>query len=150
MTATTGLVIDHATHTIRFTRSFDAPPALVFSAWTDAEQLRCWWDPTGEKLTICEIDLRPGGSFCFAACDHGAHPFTGTYREIDPPNRLVFEAMQSLGRVLLEGAGGGTRMIVEIECGSPEQLEQFIQMGVAKGTAQTLDNLVAFIKRDAA
>ena len=147
MTATAGLVIDQSTHTIRFTRSFEAPVALVFAAWTDAEQLRCWWDPTGEKLKVCEIDLRVGGAFTFTACDHGAHPFTGIYREIDPPTRLVFEAMQSTGRVLLESAGGKTRMVVEIQCGSAEQLNQFLQMGVADGTSRTLDNLVTYIAR---
>jgi uncharacterized protein YndB with AHSA1/START domain len=149
MTATTGLVIDQSTQTIRFTRSFDAPVSLVFEAWTNAEQLRCWWDPTGEKLSVCEIDLRVGGAFRFTGCHQPDHAFTGIYREIQPPTRLVFEALQSTGRVLLESAGGKTRMIVEIQCGSAEQLNQFLQMGVADGTSQTLDNLVAYIQRQA-
>ena len=147
MTATSGLVIDRSTHTIRFTRSFDAPATMVFAAWTDAQQLRRWWDPTGKELSVCEIDLRVGGAFTFAACDHGAHPFTGIYRQIDPPTRLVFEALGSTGRVMLESTNGKTRMIVEIQCGSAQQLDQFLQMGVADGTSKTLDNLVNYIAR---
>jgi uncharacterized protein YndB with AHSA1/START domain len=145
--APTGLVIDEATHTLRFTRTFDAPAAMVFEAWTKPEHMRCWWDPDGDPLAVCEIDLRPGGGFAFATSTHIERPFAGIYREIDPPTRLVFEALQSTGRVLLESVGGKTRLVVEIQCGSAEQLAQFVQMGVANGTSQTLDNLVAYIQR---
>jgi uncharacterized protein YndB with AHSA1/START domain len=145
--AHTGLEIDHASHTIRFVRSFDAPAALVFEAWTDPRHVRCWWDPDGEPLTVCEIDLRPGGAFRFATRNHADRPFAGIYREIAPPDLLVFEALYSTGRVQFTGTGGKTRMTVEIVCASAEQLAQFIEMGVAAGTAQTLDNLVAYTAR---
>jgi hypothetical protein len=36
-------------------------------------------------------------------------------------------------------------MIVEIECRSSEQLDQFLKMGVSAGTGRTLDNLVAYV-----
>jgi uncharacterized protein YndB with AHSA1/START domain len=145
--AHTGLEIDHATHTIRFVRSFDAPAELVFEAWTRPEQLRCWWDAAGGPLAVCEIDLRPGGTFRFVSPGHPDMPFTGVYLEIAPPHRLVFEALNSTGRVQFASTGGKTRMTVEIICRSAEQLEQFLQMGVAAGTSQTLDNLVAYIQR---
>ena len=74
-------------------------------------------------------------------------PFTGVYLEITPPHTLVFEALHSTGRVQFTGTGDKTRMTVEIVCRSAEQLEQFLQMGVAAGTSQTLDNLVAYIQR---
>jgi hypothetical protein len=38
-------------------------------------------------------------------------------------------------------------MVVEIECQSAEQLDQYLRMGVDVGTAQTLDNLVAYADR---
>jgi uncharacterized protein YndB with AHSA1/START domain len=146
-TAPTGLVIDQANHVIRFTRSFDAPAALVFEAWTRPEHLRCWWDAAGDPLAVCEIDLKPGGAFTFVSQSHPDQPFTGVYRDIAPPHRLVFEAMQSTGCVMLESAGGKTRLVVEIQCASAEQLEQFVKMGVANGTSQTLDNLVRYMLR---
>ncbi|HEX4271116.1 MAG TPA: SRPBCC domain-containing protein, partial [Rhizomicrobium sp.] len=71
----------------------------------------------------------------------------GVYLEIAPPHRLVFEALDSTGRVQFTSVGDKTRMTLEIVCRSAEQLEQFLQMGVATGTAQTLDNLVAYIPR---
>src|SRR5713226_9543724 len=47
--------------TIVMTRIFDAPRAVVFDAWTKAEHVAHWWDPNGEPLAVCEIDLRPNG-----------------------------------------------------------------------------------------
>ena len=143
----TGLEVDHANHTIRFVRSFDAPASLLFEAWTRPEHLSCWWDAAGGQLAVCEIDLRVGGAFRFVSPGHPDMPFTGVYLEIVPPRTLVFEALQSTGRVQFTSTGEKTRMTLEIICKSAEQLEQFLQMGVATGTAQTLDNLVAYILR---
>lgn len=145
--AHTGFEIDHAAHTIRFVRSFDAPMDLVFKAWTTPEHLRCWWDAAGGQLPVCEIDLRVGGTFRFVCPGHPDMPFTGVYLEIAPPHTLVFEALNSTGRVQFTGTGDKTRMTLEIVCRSAEQLEQFLQMGVATGTSQTVDNLVAYIAR---
>ena len=81
--------------------------------------------------------------------DHGPsrHAFAGTYREIAPHRRLIFEALGATGRVILEEAAGRTPMAVEIECRSAEHLDQFLEMGVDVGTARTLDNLVAYAQR---
>ncbi|HEV2572994.1 MAG TPA: SRPBCC domain-containing protein [Beijerinckiaceae bacterium] len=141
------LEIDRSTHTIRLTRAFKAPREQIFEAWTQPEQVTAWWDPTGQPLIVCEIDLRPGGAFKFSTKGHPEMPFTGTYREIAPPDRLIFEAMGALGRVILQNLTGGTHMVVEIECRSAEQLEQYLKMGIDKGTSQTLDNLVAYMRR---
>src|SRR3954471_19156318 len=141
-----GFTVDDGTHTIRFERLVAADRARVFEAWTDPEQVSEWWDPDGERLVTCEIDLRVGGSFSFATRQHSTMPFAGTYREIAPPERLVFEAMGATGRVILQDVGGSTRMSVEIVCQSASQLKQFVGMGVAVGTAQTVDNLVAYLQ----
>ena len=83
--------------------------------------------------------------FEFAAPDHSERPFSGTYVEINPPSLLAFDAFGAKGRVRLEKAGAGTLMRVEIVCSGPEHLRQFIDMGVAVGTSQTLDNLVEYL-----
>jgi uncharacterized protein YndB with AHSA1/START domain len=142
----TDFEIDRDAHTIRLTRVFDASRADVFEAWTKPEHVTCWWDAAGEPLTACEIDLRLGGDFKFITKGHPDMPFVGTYREISPPDRLIFEALGSTGRIVLRDAAGQTRMTVEIECRSAEQLDQFIKMGVDVGTSQTLDNLVAYMR----
>lgn len=140
---TADFALDRARNAIVFTRELSGTPADAFAAWTDPAQVARWWDPTGEPLARCEIDLTVGGSFTFVGRNDPDRPFTGTYREIAPPHLLVFEAMGAEGRVALAGEGNRTLMKVEIICSSPEQLEQFVQMGVADGTSRTLDNLVA-------
>jgi uncharacterized protein YndB with AHSA1/START domain len=145
-TAKTNLEIDRGAHTIRLTRVFDAPRAEIFAAWTQPEHVTCWWDAAGEPLTACQIDLRPGGAFKFVTKGHPDMPFAGTYRDIAPPDRLVFEALGATGRVILRDVAGKTHMMVEIECRSAEQLDQYLKMGVDVGTSQTLDNLVAYVR----
>jgi uncharacterized protein YndB with AHSA1/START domain len=142
--AHTSLEVDRATLTITLRRTFAAPREQVFEAWTQPEHVACWWDPTGNRLVECEIDLRLGGSFKFVNANHGP-PFSGTYREIAPPARLVFDAMGAVGTVNLDHVRGETLMTVTIKCGSPGHFEQFLQLGVADGTARTLDNLVAYV-----
>jgi len=144
--ARTDLEIDRGTHTIRMTRVFDAPRADIFDAWTRPEHVTCWWDAAGEPLTVCEIDLRPGGAFKFVSKGHPEMAFTGTYHEIAAPERLVFEAIGAIGRVLLREVAGQTHMTVEIACRSAEQLEQYLKMGVDTGTSRTLDNLVGYMR----
>ncbi len=140
-----GFIVDHASNTIRLTQILAVPPETAFAAWTRPEHVTCWWDPTGESLTTCEIDLRPGGAFKFVTQRHSEMPFQGEYREISPPHLLVFSALGATGRVMLQEEAHGTHLTVEIECASREHLEQFVKMGVADGTAQTLDNLVSYV-----
>jgi uncharacterized protein YndB with AHSA1/START domain len=116
----------------------------AFKAWTLPEHVAQWWDAAGERLVTCEIDLRIGGAFTFISKSHPHMPFTGTYEEVTPPNRLVFTAMAAKGVVALQPKGSGTHMVVEIVCGSADMLEHYKTVGVAVGTAQTMDNLVRF------
>ncbi|MEP6859188.1 MAG: SRPBCC domain-containing protein [Deltaproteobacteria bacterium] len=146
--AHTKTTIDHGTFTITFQRTFKAPREAVFQAWTHPDELAQWWDPSGARLAECKIDLRPGGAFELVNQD-SAHspPFTGVYRAIEAPSLLVFDAMGSVGTVRLEADRGTTHMTVTIRCGSAEQLEQFVKVGVDVNTDRTFDNLVAFVAR---
>jgi uncharacterized protein YndB with AHSA1/START domain len=144
--ADTKIVVDRNASTIVLTRMFAAPCEQVFKAWTQPEHVTCWWDPTGRPLAACEIDLRPGGAFRFVSRQSsGTHQFAGVYREIAPPNYLVFEAMGATGRVILEQIDGKTHLTVRIECGSAAKLEQYLKMGIDAGTAKTLDNLAVHV-----
>jgi uncharacterized protein YndB with AHSA1/START domain len=140
------VVVDRDTHAIEVTRILAAPRTQVFEAWTQPEQVRCWWDPAGHPLAECEIDLRPGGAFRFVnRHSPGAYEFAGIYREITPPDHLVFEAMGAIGRVILKEIGGKTHLTVRIECGSASGLDHYLKMGVDAGTGKTLDNLVEYL-----
>lgn len=46
---------------LRIERTFTAPAAVVFDAWTSAGMLRRWW-PAGPDwvTTVAEVDVRVG------------------------------------------------------------------------------------------
>jgi uncharacterized protein YndB with AHSA1/START domain len=134
--------LDKTTHAIRMDRRIRATPDWLFQAWVDPAQLRLWWDPAGHPLAVCEVDLRVGGALTLAPPGQ-AHAFTGVYTRIDPPHGLEFDALGAHGTVSFRPQGADTERVVEIRCASAEHLAQFVQMGVAEGTAATMDNLVA-------
>jgi uncharacterized protein YndB with AHSA1/START domain len=137
--------VDTTTHTIRLRRTIKAPAARAFEAWTTPGIVAQWWDPDGHPLRECEIDLRPGGHFRFVHATHGdGFAFEGTYRDIAPPDRLVFDAMGAKGQVDFVEQAGRTDITVSIVCASAEHLSQFLSLGVADNTGRTLDNLVAY------
>ena len=132
------------------TRIFDAPRGLVFEAWTKPEHVAHWWDPSGAPLAVCEIDLRPNGVFRFVnrAPDGGeGHSFSGIYREITPPGKLVLGSTSSPGvsTLVFTEQGKRTKLTMTIECATKQDREFLLQMRVDAGTAQTLDNLAAYL-----
>jgi uncharacterized protein YndB with AHSA1/START domain len=136
---------------IVITRLFDAPRALVFEAWTKAEHVAHWWDPSGAPLAVCEIDLRPNGAFRWVnrSPDGGeGHTFTGIYREIVPPERLAFTAPSSpeqVSTVVFIEEGKKTKLTITIACASKQERDAMLGMRVDAGTAQTLANLAAYL-----
>lgn len=138
---------------IELTRSFEAPRTIVFDAWTNPDHVRHWWDPTGVPLSFCEIDLRPGGSFRWVNNAHaGWHIFAGTYREITPPERLVFtvkilpSSPDSLTTLIFREEGSQTKLTLTIECASIADRDALLRMRVHEGTRRTLDNLATYLE----
>jgi uncharacterized protein YndB with AHSA1/START domain len=137
---------------ILIVRAFAAPRSVVFEAWTKPEHLAQWWDPSRERLASCEIDLRPNGAFRFVP--KGAKPpFIGTYREIAPPERLVFSTVvtpsgvEALGTVLFDERDGRTTLRLTIACASKADRDALLEMRVDAGTLQTLENLGEYVVR---
>ena len=82
----------NAERVLRLTRTFQAPREAVFKAWTERERLMRWWGPKDFTVPVCEMDVRPGGKWrtCMTESDGTEHWVQGVYREIAPPERLVF------------------------------------------------------------
>lgn len=73
-------------------RTFDAPRQVVWEAFTDPRHLPNWHTgPAGFTMPVCEIDLRPGGTWNYVWRNPQGREFgaSGTYREVDPPKRMV-------------------------------------------------------------
>ena len=73
-------------------RTIAAKRERVFAAWTRAEEMKRWSGPGPMTVPICEVDLRVGGRYRLQmrAPDGATHTAFGSYREIDPPKRLVY------------------------------------------------------------
>ena len=141
-------------HEIVITRVFDATRAVVFEAWTKAEHVAHWWDPSGVPLAVSEIDLRPGGAFRFVhrAPEGAGHSFTGTYREIVPPAApCLRDARTNRRRICrhtrIRGARSKTVLTMTIACASKADRDALLQMRIDAGTAQTLENLAAYLPK---
>src|SRR5438045_5620841 len=75
------------------TRTFNAPRSLVWAVFTDPKHLPNWHTgPEGFTMPVCEIDLRPGGSWRYVWRNTHGREFeaTGTYREVVPPKRIIY------------------------------------------------------------
>jgi uncharacterized protein YndB with AHSA1/START domain len=73
------------------TRIIHAPRQEVFEAWTNAERVKHWMCPQGSSVSFVELDVRVGGAFRIDMHIDGTDTVhTGIYREITPPEKLVF------------------------------------------------------------
>jgi uncharacterized protein YndB with AHSA1/START domain len=156
------------------TRTFDAPRALVFKAWTDPKHMAQWWGPDGFTNPVCELDVRPGGAWriVMRAPNGEEHPAKGVYREIVPPERLVFTidhselsdqwhdhvnpgrdkskgkpALEGISTVTFDEQNGKTILTIRTRFESVQILEAFAKMGMAQGWSQSLERLAQELGR---
>jgi uncharacterized protein YndB with AHSA1/START domain len=141
------------------TRVFNAPRALVFRAWVDPVHLAQWWGPHGFTNPRCELDARPGGTIRvdMRGPNGIVYPMTGTYREIDEPDRLVFVAgalneqgetmFEILNTVTFVEHEGRTTLTLEtrvLEQGT--EAPRYLS-GHAKGWGQSIERFAEFLAK---
>ncbi|MBO0711095.1 MAG: SRPBCC domain-containing protein [Acetobacteraceae bacterium] len=73
-------------------RLLDAPRGLVFAVWTRPEHAARWWGPLNFTTISLVMDVRPGGAWrkVMRGTDGDVSIKFGVYREVVPPERLVF------------------------------------------------------------
>lgn len=79
--------------TLKLRRTFQAPRERVFRAWTDPKELALWFAPAPDCTTrVPELDLKVGGRYKVEIHHKGGNvnKVGGTYREIKPPEKIVF------------------------------------------------------------
>jgi uncharacterized protein YndB with AHSA1/START domain len=77
---------------IEIRRLFRASPERVFEAFQNPALLREWSAPGEHRNERVEVDFRVGGRYRreMRFPDGSLQVLSGTYREIDPPRRLVY------------------------------------------------------------
>jgi uncharacterized protein YndB with AHSA1/START domain len=140
---------------ILMTREFDAPREIVFEAHSKCEHLAKWWGPRKYELTICDMDFRPGGKYRLVqrGPDGEEHGFRGEYREIVPPERIVwtfeYEGMPghvSVDTLTLEDIGRRTKLTAHSLFDSVEDRDGMLQSGMETGAAETWDRLAEHLQ----
>jgi glutathione S-transferase len=91
-------------------RHFKAPPERVFAAFTEKSLMQAWYGPENMTVPHCEVDARVGGKYRVEmhSPSGAVHVVTGEFREIRPPERLVF----TWG--WLNGTGRGPETVVTL------------------------------------
>jgi uncharacterized protein YndB with AHSA1/START domain len=126
-----------AEHGMAVTRLFDAPRERVWREWTAPEAFADWFGgPESEvPLESVSMDVRPGGALratMLAGPGRREIRWKGEYREVQPPERLVFtlsdrpgEAYELVTVVLIDLGDGRTEMRFEQRGGMrPEEYER--------------------------
>lgn len=131
------------------TRTFDAPPSMVYKAWSQPELFRRWWMPksvTGVALVACEMDVRTGGTYRldYAAGGSDTMSFYGRYLDVVPNERIVWTNDEgeegAVTTVTFEDQGGTTLLTFHEVYPSKEALEEALQ-GSAVALPEQLDQL---------
>lgn len=134
-------------------RAFDAPKTLLFDAYTKPELIKRWLlGPDGWSMPVCDVDLRPGGTFHYVwrndsnAMEFGLH---GTYNEIDAPERIVhrekFDGVEMPDDALITTTfveeNGSTVVTLTCAYKSREIRDMALESGMDKGVARSYDRL---------
>lgn len=142
------------------TRSFAAPPELLFAAYTDPRLIPRWMTgPDGWSMPICELDLRVGGHWHFVWRQSAGSEMAmrGTYREVAPPGRLVSTESwgapwpDSVNTLVLTSDAETTHLSLTITFASAEARGAATATGMRAGMGQSyarLDALLALVLRE--
>jgi uncharacterized protein YndB with AHSA1/START domain len=137
-------------------RVLNAPRELVFQVWTDPVHLSRWWGPHGYTAPRCEADAQPGGliRIDMRAPDGTVYPMSGVFKEVIPPERLVFTSgaldengnalFENLNIVTLEDVDGKTALTVRARAvtWTPQGVPYLAGMEI--GWMQTIERVVAY------
>jgi uncharacterized protein YndB with AHSA1/START domain len=141
---------------ILITRVFDAPAALVFDAWTTPDLVKRWWAGDRGEVTDAAIDLRIGGRWRWVMTAHGGFEvaFSGVYREIDRPHRLVktevFELVpdaEAVSTTTFEESDGVTTMKILARYPSKEHRDAAIASGMEGGVQTSFNELEELVRQ---
>ncbi len=145
---------------LRISRTFPAPRALVFKAWSSAEHVKRWFSPETYSVPDAKVEMRVGGAFevCMRSPDGRDHWTRGTFVEVTPHDRLVIDmrVADAAGKPLFSAYTEvsfaddvvGTRMdVVQTYVFADPAMAAPMVAGAPEGWRTTLDKLQKEIAR---
>lgn len=147
---------------LTISRIINAPPTVVWKAWTTPEHLAKWWIPAPIECKVVKLDVRPGGGF-ETQMREGSGEFQphldGCFLEIDPEARLVWTTALAEGWkpvepwlavtaiITFESEGGGTRYSSRVLHKSEADARKHDEMGFQEGWGAAIDQLARLVER---
>ena len=137
---------------LTISRTFNAPRALVYEAYTRPELVKRWLGVrNGWTLPVCEIDLRVGGAFRYVwrsatGQDMG---MSGVFLEIVPGERVVatetfddawYEG-DAVGTVTFTEENGRTTLTMTMRYASKDVRDAVLRSPMDKGLGESFDML---------
>jgi uncharacterized protein YndB with AHSA1/START domain len=139
-------------------RTIDAPPELVFRAWTEPELLKQWFAPLPWTTPHAELDVRPGGGSLVVMRDPQGkdYPNRGVYLEVVENEKLVFtdaytkgwqpsEKPFFTGILTFENIGGKTKYTARARHWTAADRDAHEKMGFHEGWGQCADQLAQML-----
>ena len=143
-------------HDIVITRELTAPRQRVFDAHTRPELLKRWFGPHGWRLVVCEIDLRPGGTWHYVMRGPAGQEMVlhGHYLAVDPPNLLVMtetnadcHARADHESIITVELTGATLLTHTATFPTPEIRDAVRESGMALGVNEGFDRLTETLEK---
>jgi uncharacterized protein YndB with AHSA1/START domain len=152
---------------VKVVRSFRAPRALVYRAYTEPELARRWMlGPPGWSMPVCEMDVRVGGRYRWRwrnDQDGSEFGFAGTFREVQPSTRLVhteaydpgtvgggYPGNDAIVTITFAEEAGLTTVVSLIDFGSKETRDAAMATGMTDGMEQSYQLLDGLLRDQAA
>lgn len=138
-------------------REFDAPPALVHSAYLQPELVKQWLGPRKYEMVIDRWDARDGGAYRYVHKDGDSeHGFRGVFHSMAIDNMVqTFEYEGALGHVSLDAqviedlGGGRSRVKSHSVFMSVADRDAMVEAGMGDGVEDgynRLDELLATLQ----
>jgi uncharacterized protein YndB with AHSA1/START domain len=149
-------------------RTLDAPPAMVFAAWTEADELYWYFSPVKPPTDAIEVDLRVGGAWRqqMIVAEDEEYVTGGIFVEIVPHSHLVFrwgavggwpsidpERPEEAPLVTIDfnEVDGRTEMVFRLDLPAhftDERVRNWFEAGIQRGWTDTIDRVVAKFATD--
>jgi uncharacterized protein YndB with AHSA1/START domain/predicted enzyme related to lactoylglutathione lyase len=151
----TSIVATHGKPEVVITRIHDGPRDMVYKMMTDPKLIPHWWGPAIYTTTVEKMDVRAGGEWRFVqrAADGREFAFHGVYRDVKPPELLVytfnFDPMpghEQVETITFEEMGGKTKTIDRVTFNNIEDRDGMLSTGMESGTRESQDRFAALLK----
>lgn len=140
------------------TRVFEAPREIVYRIWTDPQYVKQWWGVDGSTIVVCELDVRPGGTFRIdmKAADGTIYVNRGVYVEVVVNEHIVSKDVREdtalpgtipagLHTVTFQDHDEGTLVTLTSRFDTLEERDLMVRFGMMDGIGQSLDRFARLL-----